>query len=91
MFGKEAALLEQITQSRESIRQKHMQLKHGLIDVQTNVAKVLQPVINPLNKIANKDTDKNDEKKKIYASTPHKKSFKLFDDDDDDNEWDKQS
>ena len=30
-----------------------MQLKHGLRDVQINIAKVLQPVINPLNRIAN--------------------------------------
>lgn len=82
MFTKEAALLQQIAQSRESIRQKHQQLKHGLQDVQTNVAKVLKPVIDPLNTIENKGIEKN-AKKKVFYSTPHKKSLnsQLYNDD----------
>lgn len=85
MFSKEAVLLQQITQSREYILQKHKQLKHGLQDVQTNAAEVLQPVISPLNKIVNKEMEKN-VKHKVYFSTPKKKSLysQSYDDDETD-------
>lgn len=71
MFNKEAALLKQIADSRESIRRKHLQLKHGLLDIQTNVSKVFQPIIQPLNKMADVDMKKKVEKN-FYISTPYK-------------------
>ena len=54
MFSKEAALLQQINESRKAIRQKHLQLKVGLSDMQDEVTKVFKPIVQPLNKIAEK-------------------------------------
>ena len=51
MFGQEAALLQSINESRKAIRQKHLQLKVGLADVEDEVTKVLNPIIQPLNKL----------------------------------------
>lgn len=53
MFTKEAALLQQIADSRAAIRQKHLQLKHGLQDVQEEIGKVFKPIVQPLEKMAN--------------------------------------
>ena len=69
MFSKEAALLEQIAESRESIRQKHLQLKIGLHDVQTDVSKVFQPIIKPLNEIAGKEKQKKTRELSIFNAT----------------------
>ena len=88
MFGKEAALLQQIADSRAAIRQKHLQLKHGLHDVQEQVSKVFKPIVDPLNEIAkvplkstiktkneplNSDEEEQPEEK-IFHSTPWKMS-----------------
>lgn len=62
MFSKEADLLQQIAVSWDLIRQKHMQLRHGLLDIQTDVARVLQPVTKPLTEIANKEKENKLEK-----------------------------
>ena len=56
MFSKEAALLKQINESRKAIRQKHLQLKVGLSDVQDEVTKVFKPIVQPLNKMVEKST-----------------------------------
>ena len=84
MFSKEAALLKQIDESRNAIRQKHLQLKHGLRDVQDEVSKVFKPIVQPLNKMANekvtkKVVDRSPKiqtlpkiEKNIYHSTPWK-------------------
>ena len=81
MYSKEAALLKQIAESRESIRQKHLQLKTGLHDVQTDVSKVFQPIIKPLNEIASKQKEKKTVVN-FLASTPHKRNLsnRLFSD-----------
>lgn len=86
MFSKEAALLQQIADSRAAIRQKHLQLKHGLENVQEHVSKVLQPIVQPLNKTAKNpfqitvknepvSSDDEESKKKIFHSTPWKKKI----------------
>ena len=75
MFSKEAALLEQIAESRQSIRQKHLQLKSNLHDVQTDVSKVFQPIIKPLNKIASDDKQKRVHPY-LHSSTPRKNRTK---------------
>ena len=71
MFSKEAALLQQIAESRESIRQKHSQLKSSLHDVQKDVSKVFQPIIKPLNKIASDGKEKKAHVS-FHSLTPHK-------------------
>ena len=53
MLSKEAALLQQIADSRAVIRQKHWKLKRGLRDIQEEVGKVFKPIVQPLNKMAN--------------------------------------
>lgn len=80
MLSQEAALLKKIAESRESIRKKHLQLKHGLQDIQTNVSRVFQPIIKPIHELANNQRRIKVEKK-LYSSTPHKNQLnvKLFD------------
>ena len=86
MFSKEAALLDQIAKSREAIRQKHLQLKHGLEDVQERVTKVFKPIVQPLSEIAKAplksmkklknhplSSDDEESTKKIFHSTRWKK------------------
>ena len=53
MLSKEAAVLQQIAHSQKVIRQKHLELKHGLQDVQEEVSKVFKPIVQPLEKMAN--------------------------------------
>ena len=77
MFSKEAALLQQIADSRKVIRQKHLQLKLGLQDVQDDVTKVLKPIVNPLNKIANREVSTKTKKPSIKA--PSKETTMEFD------------
>ena len=74
MFSKEAALLKQIDESRKAIRQKHLQLKVGLSDVQDEVTKVFKPIVQPLNKMVEKSTAL----KQQDHSTPIKLKKSLF-------------
>ena len=80
MFSKEAALLKQIDESRQAIRQKHFQLKQGLQDVQDEVSKVFKPIVKPLHEMASKMSVPKmpipKRKEKIYHSTPCKKLHK---------------
>ena len=90
MFSKEAALLKQIDESRKAIRQKHLQLKVGLSDVQDEVTKVFKPIVQPLNQIAGKSTTL----KQQDHSTPIKSKNSLFsavDDHSDDDDYDEES
>lgn len=90
MFSKEAELLKQIDESRKAIRQKHLQLKIGLSDIQDEVSKVFKPIVQPLNKMVGEST----KFEKQVHSTPIKSKNSLFsavhpqdDDDDDDAEY----
>ena len=89
MFSKEANLLQQIADSREAIRQKHLQLKHGIEQTENEVNQVFKPIIEPLNKIVNARSEKKDHiikvspRKSMKHSTPFKKIN--YDDDDDSN------
>lgn len=69
MLSRQADILKQIDESRKAIKQKHLQLKHGLRDIQDDVAKIFKPIIQPLNQIANPPSQK---KTKIHHSTPKK-------------------
>lgn len=90
MFSKEAELLKQIDESRKAIRQKHLQLKVGLSDIQDEVSKVFKPIVQPLDKIAGKST----KFEKQVHSTPIKSKHSLFSTvaqgDDDDSEDDEE-
>lgn len=75
MFSKEAALLKRIDESRQAIRKKQLNFKHGLEDVQDKVSKIFNPIVQPLKKIAAKEIIPKFEKKvlkKVYHSTPWK-------------------
>ena len=80
MFNKEAALLKQIDESRQAIRQKHFQLKQGLQDVQDEVSKVFKPIVKPLHEMASKThpppPPPKKKQKKVHHSTPWKNSYK---------------
>lgn len=67
MLSREVAILKQIDESRRAIKQKHLQLKHGLQDIQENIGKVFKPIVQPLNQIASLKAKK---KVGIYHSTP---------------------
>lgn len=93
MFSKEAVLLQQIAESREAIRQKHLQLKSSLHDVQTDVSKFFQPIIKPLNKIAS-DREEKEARVSFHYSTPYKnrtKSKLSFSDDEEDESVEQES
>ena len=51
MYQQEDDLLKQIAASRHAIRKKHMDLKHGLQDVEENISQVFQPIIRPLDQL----------------------------------------
>ena len=87
MFSKQAALLQQIADSRAAICQKHLQLKHDLHDVQEEVSKVFKPIVQPLDKMAKVQhkivrkikneslgSDEEEPEKKIFHLTPWKLS-----------------
>ena len=82
MFSKEANLLQEFAESRKAIRQKHLQLRHGIQETEHGINQVFKPIIEPLNKIV-KDSKKdknviqvlpNDSKIIKHHSTPFKKN-----------------
>lgn len=82
MFSQQAATLKKIAESRDVIRQKSMQLKSGLEDMEDKVTKVFKPIIRPLNKIADSTSRVpstqnavNNNKVVFQHSTPQKKSI----------------